>query len=59
MGLTKLHHPGVIELRNLHSHSLITAFISNNQSHGSFYLYVIRFLAGFISVNENVIINNT
>lgn len=61
MWLTVLYHPGIfLTLYYRNSYSSVTAFISNNQSHGSFYFYVIRFLAGFISVcvNENVTINN-
>ena len=65
MWLTKLYHSNMfltLSYKNSHSsHSLsITAFISENQSHGPFNLYVIMFPAGFISVcvNENVTINN-
>ena len=65
MWLTKLYHSGMfltLCYKNSHSsYSLsITAFISENQSHESFNLYVIMFPSGFISVcvNENVTINN-
>lgn len=55
MWITKLYHSGIfltLCYKNSHSsHSLsITAFISENQSHGSFNLYVIMFPAGSISV---------